>query len=96
MRIFFMEKYRTFVKLDLYERWIVRVMQNAPLMSGKRRKIPASKVIGGIVREYFDDLTERADPQMLQRLLAAGPRCPVTLNDNVISKLNEVPPAGET
>jgi len=90
--------YRTFVKLDPYERWILRVMQNAPRMIGKKSQ-PASKVIGAIMREYFEDLVERSDPTQLKELLELGPKCPVTLpdpvNDIVNGKLKKVPPTSE-
>jgi hypothetical protein len=85
--------YRTFVKLDPYERWILRVMQNMPKMLGKKRKKPSSKIIGAIIREYFEDLVENSDPEMLKKLLQMGPPCPVS-NDIVNRKLKEVPPAG--
>ena len=87
--------YRTFVKLDPYERWVLRVMQNAPLMLGKKKQ-PSSKVIGAIVREYFEDLVERADPIQLKELLKLGPKCPVPLPDPVNDIVNrKVPPTSE-
>ena len=70
--------YRTFVKLDPYERWILRVMENAPRMIGKKKK-PSSKVLGAIIREYFEGMVSEADPEMLQKLLKLAPPCPVAL-----------------
>lgn len=90
--------YRTFIKLDPYERWVLRVMQNAPRMIGKKRQ-PSSKVIGAIIREYFEDLVKRSDPDQLKELLELGPKCPVPLpdpvNDIVITKLRKIPPTSE-
>lgn len=84
--------YRTFVKLDPYERWVLRVIQNMPLLAGKKRKLHASKLIGAIIREYFDNLVEDSDPEMLRALIQIGPPCPGNFNDNVIRKLKECPP----
>jgi hypothetical protein len=89
-------EYRTFIKLNPYERWILRVLQNFPLMTGKKRKLPANRLIGAILREYFDDLVESSDPSMLRQLLKLGPPCPGELNDNVIRKLESTPRPGGT
>lgn len=87
--------YRTFVKLDPYERWILRVMENAPRMIGKKKQ-PSSKVIGAIIREYFETMVREAEPEQLKALLRLGPpppgRLPKEINDIVN---NEAPPAGE-
>jgi hypothetical protein len=84
--------YRTFVKLDPYERWILRVMEQAPKMVGKKRQ-PSSKVIGAIVREYFESLVREADPKMLKELLSLGPPCPTTLPPEINDIVNrKIPP----
>ena len=91
-RGFFMG-YRTFVKLDPYERWILRVMERAPLMIGKKKQ-PSSKVIGAIIREYFEALVQDAEPEMISELLQLGPPCPVPseLND-IVNRKRKAPPA---
>lgn len=60
-------KYRTFVQLDHYERWVLRMVQRGVVMAGNRK--PAlSKVIGGIIREYWEDFEQTADPELLAKL----------------------------
>lgn len=59
-------KYRTFVTLDPYERWILRVVQAG--MSQGKRKPPAGKVIGAILRDYWEEFEKNANPESLARL----------------------------
>jgi len=87
--------YRTFVKLNPYERWILRVMENAPRMLGKKKQ-PSSKVIGAIIREYFETVVKEADPKMLEKLLSYGPPPPGPLPKEVNDIVNrKTPPADE-
>jgi hypothetical protein len=60
-------RYRTFVQLDAYERWILRMMQYG-ISQGGKRKPPLSKVIGGIIREYWEQFEKDADPERLAEL----------------------------
>jgi len=60
-------KYRTFVTLDPYERWILRVVQAGVVMSG-HKKPPINKVIGGVIREYWDEFERSADPSQIRKL----------------------------
>jgi len=60
-------KYRTFVQLDPYERWILRLVQKGLTKPGKRPP-PMAKVIAGIIREYWDDFELHADPKMMAQL----------------------------
>ena len=61
------QTYRTFVTLDPKERWILRMVQAGVVMAG-HRKPPINKVIGGIIREYWDEFEKSADPEQLDRL----------------------------
>jgi hypothetical protein len=79
--------YRNFVKLDPYERWILRVMQSAPLMIGEKKQ-PSSKVIGAILRDYFETVVKGADPNQLKELLRLAPPCPVPLPPEVNDIVN--------
>ena len=60
-------KYRTFMQLDQYERWVLRMVQRGVVMAGNK-KPPLSKVIGGIIREYWEDFELTADPELLAKL----------------------------
>lgn len=60
-------RYRTFVQLDAYERWILRMIQQG-LSDAGRRKPPLSKVIGGVIREYWEQFEKDADPERLEEL----------------------------
>lgn len=87
--------YRTFVKLDPYERWILRVMENAPRMIGKKKQ-PSSKVIGAIIREYFETMVRESDPEMIQKLLELAPPRPVPLPPEVNDIVNrDAPPTSK-
>ena len=89
--------YRTFVKLNPYERWILRVMENAPRMIGKKKQ-PSSKVIGAIIREYYETMVGEADPDQLKELLRLGPPCPVPLPpevNDIVNRKRRTPPAEE-
>lgn len=59
--------YRTFVQLDPHERWILRMVQQGIVDAG-HRKPPASKLIGGILREYWAQFEKDADPAQLEQL----------------------------
>ena len=59
--------YRTFVQLDMYERWILRMIQYGLSDSG-RKKPPMSKVIGGVIREYWAQFEKEVDPEKLEEL----------------------------
>lgn len=61
------QTYRTFVTLDSKERWILRMVQAGVVMAGNK-KPPLNKVIGGIIREYWDEFEKSADPAMLEKL----------------------------
>jgi hypothetical protein len=58
-------RYRTFVQLDPYERWILRILQAG--MGGKK-KPPQSRVIGAVLREYWEEFEKDASPELLARL----------------------------
>lgn len=60
-------KYRTFVQLDQHERWILRLVQQGVTKPGKK-KPPLSKVIAGIIREYWEEFENHADPELLAQL----------------------------
>ena len=60
-------KYRTFVTLDPHERWILRMVQAGIVMAGNK-KPPLNKVIGGVIREYWDEFEKNADPMQLRKL----------------------------
>lgn len=83
--------YRTFVKLDPYERWILRVMENAPRMVGKKKQ-PSSKIIGAIIREYFETMVRESEPEMLRKLLKFAPPRPVELPAGVNDIVNRKAP----
>jgi len=59
--------YRTFVQLDPHERWILRAVQHGIVMTGNK-KPSLSKVIGAVVRAYWDDYEQNADPKMMAKL----------------------------
>lgn len=59
--------YRTFVQLDPYERWILRAIQHGLTMASNK-KPPLSKVIGGVIREYWEEFEKSADPEMMAKL----------------------------
>jgi hypothetical protein len=60
-------KYRTFVTLEPHERWILRMVQAGIVMAGNRK--PAlGKLIGIILRAYWDDFEKNANPELLMKL----------------------------
>jgi hypothetical protein len=65
-------QYRTFVQLEPYERWILRAVQQGIVEAG-HRKPPASRLIGGILREYWAEFEKTADPL---QLAALKQKCP--------------------
>lgn len=65
-------RYRTFVTLDPYERWILRVLQ-AGLTQKGRRKPPAGRVVGTVLREYWEDFERNANPELLAKLKSRIP-----------------------
>ena len=73
--------YRTFMTLDPYERWILRVVQAGVVMAGNK-KPPINKVIGGILREYWETFERDADPEQLRRLVKKVPP-PLRIDDRL-------------
>jgi hypothetical protein len=73
--------YRTFVTLDPYERWILRVVQAGVVMAGNK-KPPINKVIGGILREYWETFEKDADPEQLRQLVQKVPP-PLQIDDRL-------------
>ena len=64
--------YRTFIRLDMYERWILRVIQYGLSESGHKRP-PMSKVVRGVIREYWAQFEKDADPEKLEELKGKVP-----------------------
>lgn len=59
--------YRTFVQLDPHERWILRAVQHGFTMAGNK-KPSMSKVVSAIIRAYWQDYEDNADPVMMAKL----------------------------
>ena len=64
--------YRTFVRLDPYERWILRVLQAGMHQAGKK-KPAVSRIIGTVLRDYWEQFEQEADPEMLEKLKTRVP-----------------------
>lgn len=68
-------KHRTFVVLDPYERWILRMVQAGIVMTGNKK--PAiNKIIGSVLREYWEEFEKNADPRQLEALRKKVPPPP--------------------
>lgn len=64
--------YRTFVQLDPHERWILRAVQHGIAMAGNK-KPSMSRLIGGIITEYWQEFEQNADPEMMEEIKKAVP-----------------------
>ena len=67
-------RYQTFVTLDPYERWIIRALQHGMSTQTKRkRKPPMNKIIGMVIRGYWEEFSKASDPQRIRELIDEVP-----------------------
>lgn len=61
--------YRVFVELDPYEHWVLRVVTSAIKVTSGRKKAPApGRVIGAVLRSYYEFLKKHSDPDFFYEL----------------------------
>lgn len=65
-------EYQTFVQLDPYEKWILQVLR-AGMKKTTGRNIPISRLIGTVIREYWEEFQRGSDPQLLEDLVRKIP-----------------------
>lgn len=65
--------YRTMVKLDEYEREILRALQKG-IADVTHEKLSIAKLVGAIIRSYWSDMKATGDPGLISAVLKRSAR----------------------